>query len=89
MTKKEFDAETKWNYGTHMGARTAYRISRGHVVSGYDYLRFRALVHARVNAARFSYEGFLPLLARGSQFRAPQAWRAAQGRSLLRLGGEP
>ena len=91
MTRREFDAVTKWDYGAHMAGDTkeSYRRERAYVIEGYDYVTFRARVHARRNANPYHRDGFLPVLARGSAFRAPQAWRAKEGRSMLRLGGEP
>lgn len=82
MTKREFDAETKVNYGAHMGNRTAYRAERGHVRER-DYLAERCYAHWKRNWAYSFRDGFLPVLGIGSKYRAPTAFRAARGLPLL------
>lgn len=86
MTKREFDKLTKENWGERMASdeRCSYRDSRFLEHAGspsrnptakpFDYIAFRAAEAAR--------EGVLPL-ALGSKFRAPQAFRAANGRPML------
>jgi hypothetical protein len=67
MTKREFDALNKVNYGCHMGARTAYRASCGHDLYGRDRLAERACLRAR--------NPHLSTLGIGSPLRAPTEWR--------------
>jgi hypothetical protein len=86
MTRREFDAATKWNWngaGMASDERRAYRLSRGHVDSD-DFIARRASAHARRNTQeRQSLDGFRPMLGIASPYRAPAAFRAATGRSLL------
>lgn len=93
MTKREFDAETKHNYGSRIARdeRASYRAIRllEHNGSGahnpsypygpVDYLadRMRRMAELR----RCGCAGIT--LGIGSPFRAPVAWRASQGKPLL------
>jgi hypothetical protein len=83
MTKREFDALTKQNYGAHMGHRTEYKRARGRVVAD-DKVTLRCWEMARRNN-RFGVllDGFLPTLGKGSRHRNIALYRASKGIPLL------
>jgi hypothetical protein len=95
MTKREFDLETKINYGRGIdgqpghnwgspcGGRTAYRREMRLHVSGIDYLSFRAWRIAQLRRWQDYWEPTLATLGRGSPFRAPQVYRRDIGLALL------
>ncbi len=85
MTKREWDAETRINYGCFMGARSSYRRLRGRV-EGRDYLAERAwrVADLRCGGNLRDQKGRpRSALDIGSPFRAPQAYRARVGLPLL------
>jgi hypothetical protein len=72
MTKREFDAETKRNFGCRVGQRTEYRRGRGQPLLGcVDEPRDRLAERAwwrRHNSG-------IPVLGLASPYRAPVCWR--------------
>ena len=101
MTKREFDAATKENWGGRMASdeRCSYRERRmrehngcgayGPSCAPTDYITRRANEMARTRAGRYPWEPVLATLGIGSRFRAPQAWAAQTGRSMLGGEGRP
>lgn len=67
MTKREFDKQTKINYGAYMGGRTRYKLDRGYDLDGRDRLAERAWLRRR--------HPHVPTLGLGSRLRAPVQWR--------------
>lgn len=67
MTKREFDAQTKLNYGCFYGERVAYRLERGHDYYGRDKLAERAYFRR--------HNPHVPTLSLASPLRAPAEWR--------------
>lgn len=97
MTRREFDRATRQNWGGRMASdeRQAYRRERllpafgcpalAPCLAGWtrDYIAERAAQVAALRGARYAHESILATLGRGSQYRAPQAYRAASGKPLL------
>lgn len=96
MTKREFDALTKENWGGKGMARDErcnYRERRmlKHNGSGaheptdtaVDYLAEREHEIRYLRRIRDWHEPLLPVLGIGSRWRAPAAWRAKKGQTLL------
>lgn len=102
MTKREFDAATKENWGGRGMAsdvRCSYRERRmrehdgcgayGPRCAPSDYIARRAWEMQRVRRLRYPWEPALATLGVGSKFRAGQAFAARQGWPLLGTEGRP
>lgn len=87
MTKREFDRETQENWccdGMASDERRAYRARRMRVLDRErDYIRSRAARMRELRRMRDNWEKTLATLDRGSPFRAPIAYRARVGQTLL------
>lgn len=88
MTRKQFDAVTKENWGSDCMARderSDYRRSR-RVVIGDDMIARRAAEMVRRNHAEWvALDGRLDTLGLASKWRSVASERARSGLSLLRL----
>jgi len=74
MTKREFDRQTKWNYGARMAGDTkeSYKWMRGHVSFNHIGEPRDRLAERAEHKARFPH---IAIMSLASRFRAPACFR--------------
>lgn len=98
MTKRDFDIETKQNYGERMPSDTRRSYRQERLINdtlGFIDRRARAMTHRNLRYSYYSSvegrfvsgyansDGFLPTLAAGSKWRSVAAFRRDSSLPLL------